>query len=213
MLVDFLDHRTPKDATEATVLGPFYREVAPAIANGGSIALAPSGEPCKVAGRILDPKGRPVAGAVLDVWQTAANGMYEGQEPDQPPFNLRGRLRSDAKGGFSFETVLPVSYPIPHDGPVGKMLKATGRHPYRPAHIHLVISAPGYQTITTQIFVKGDAVFALKDSLVEPFRRRNGRYEMRRDFVLAAEPKPRTRRPARVKRPRTAAARAAGSRP
>ena len=200
MLVDAINHRKPKDATEATVLGPFYRQGAPEIANGGSIVRAPGGSPCSVRGRILDQGGAPIAGAMLDVWQTAANGMYEGQDPDQPAFNLRGRLRSDAQGRFAFETVLPVSYPIPHDGPVGRMLKATRRHPYRPAHLHLVISAPGFETVTTHIFVKGDkylasdAVFAVKELLVEPFRRRNGRYEVRRDFVLVgkrAAPSPR----------------------
>jgi hydroxyquinol 1,2-dioxygenase len=195
MQVDAINHGKPKGATESSVLGPFYREGAPEIAFGGSIVKAPSGEACAVRGRVTGAGGKPIAGAVLDVWQTSASQMYEGQDPDQPAFNLRGRVRTDADGRYAFETVLPVSYPIPHDGPVGKMLKATGRHPFRPAHLHFIVSAPGHEPVTTMVFVKGDkylrsdAVFGVKDSLVTPFRRRKGangaeQYEMEYDFGL-----------------------------
>jgi catechol 1,2-dioxygenase len=208
MLVDAINHGGATGATESTVLGPFYREGAPDIAPGASIARAPhDGAPCSVRGRVLGARGRPLAGALLDVWQTAPNGMYEGQDPGQPPFNLRGHVRTGADGRFAFETVLPVSYPIPDDGPVGQMLKATGRHPYRPAHIHFIVSAPGHESLTTHLFVKGDkyllsdAVFGVKDSLVAPFRRRKGKNgkagcALDYDFRLAPVPAQAKRRAA-----------------
>jgi catechol 1,2-dioxygenase len=212
MQVDAINHRKPKGATESSVLGPFYREGAPEIPFGGSIVKAPSGAACLVSGRVTTTDGKPIAGAVLDVWQTSANQMYEGQDPDQPAFNLRGRLRTNQEGRYAFETVLPVSYPIPYDGPVGRMLKATGRHPFRPAHLHFVISARGYEPVTTMVFVKGDkylgsdAVFGVKDSLVATFRRRKGAngsagYAMAYDFALSP-----ARQPARARRSRRAAA-------
>lgn len=209
MVVDAINHRKPKGATESSVLGPFYREGAPEIPFGGSIVKAPSGAACTVRGQVTGAGGKPIAGAVLDVWQTSANQMYEGQDPGQPPFNLRGRVRTDADGRYAFETVLPVSYPIPYDGPVGQMLKATGRHPFRPAHLHFIVSAPGHEPVTTMVFVKGDkylrsdAVFGVKDSLVAPFRRRKGpngatQYVMEYDFGLktaaAARPRASARR-------------------
>ncbi len=175
MLIDAINHRKPKGATESSVLGPFYREDAPEIAQGQTINLTPDGEPCLVRGHVRTPNGAPIKGAVLDIWQTAANGMYEGQDKDQPAFNLRGKLKTDERGRYEFRTVVPVCYPIPDDGPVGQLLKATGRHPYRPAHIHFIVSAKGYQPIVTQVFadtdayIKSDAVFGVKDSLVVHF--------------------------------------------
>jgi len=177
MLVDAINHRSPGRATETTVIGPFYRDGAPERGLGESIAGDTPGEPTFVSGRVTDLDGKPIAGALLDVWQAAPNGLYETQDPDQPDFNLRGRFRTDAEGRYAFRTVKPASYPIPVDGPVGKMMTALGRQPYRPAHIHLIITAKGYEPLTTHVFVAGDPyldsdpVFVVKSSLVVDFVR------------------------------------------
>src|SRR5690348_4990856 len=136
MLVDAINHRKPDGATESTVLGPFYAEGAPELPHGSDIAHGGPGEPTEVSGRVLTPDGRPIKGAILDVWQTAANALYSTQDPKQDRFNMRGRFRTDDAGAFHFRTVKPVSYPVPTDGPVGTILNAMGRHPMRPAHIH-----------------------------------------------------------------------------
>jgi protocatechuate 3,4-dioxygenase beta subunit len=177
MLVDAITHRVPDGATESTVLGPFYRQGAPDMKPGESIAGATPGEPTLISGRVTDPAGGPIPGALLDVWQAAPNGLYDNQEPGQSSMNLRGRFRTDGEGRYRFRTVKPASYPIPTDGPVGRMLRALGRHPYRPAHVHFIVSAPGYAPLTTHLFVKGDAyldsdaVFAVKNSLIVEFVR------------------------------------------
>lgn len=186
MLIDAINNRKPKGATESSVLGPFYREGAPEIDQGQTINLTPDGEPCVVRGTVRDPKGKPIAGALLDIWQTAANGMYEGQDKNQPSFNLRGRLHTGRDGAYAFKTVVPVCYSIPDDGPVGKLLKVTGRHPFRPAHIHFIVSAKGYKPVVTQVFadtdsyIKSDAVFGVKQSLVVHFDRNDDRAEAKR---------------------------------
>lgn len=178
MLVDAINHRKPDGATESTVLGPFHVDGAPHKQMGDDLSLDGKGEPCFIAGTVTDPEGRPIAGAELDVWQTSAEGFYDVQEPDnQPAMNLRGRFTTDADGKFWFRTVKPSKYPIPSDGPVGKLLDGMGRHPYRPAHIHFIVAADGYESVATHIFVEGDqyldsdAVFGVKDSLVAPFVR------------------------------------------
>lgn len=177
ILVDAIANRKPAGATESSVLGPFWRDGAPELPAGASIALQAVGEPAVVTGRVLDSVGDPVAGAILDVWQTNGNGLYETQDPDQPDMNLRGRFRTDPEGRFMFRTVQPVTYPIPFDGPVGAMLRTMERHPYRPAHIHFIVSADGHAPLVTQVFVEGDeyldsdVVFGVKDSLVGTFRR------------------------------------------
>ena len=183
MLVDAINHRKSEGATESTVFGPFYREGAPDFLLGASIAGSTAGEPVIVSGHVRDTSGTPIAGALLDVWQTAPNGLYDTQDPDQSGMNLRGKFRTDAQGRFEFRTVKPTSYSIPEDGPVGKMLRALGRHPYRPAHIHFIVSAPGFEPVTTHLFVAGDAyldsdvVFGVKDSLVVDFVRHDSREE------------------------------------
>jgi hydroxyquinol 1,2-dioxygenase len=175
MLVDSINHRTSGGATESTVLGPFYREGAPELPMGASISRDGRGEPTVVSGRVLSTEGTPIAGAVLDVWETNENGLYEQQDPAQPEMNLRGRFCSDQEGRYCFVGIKPVSYPIPTDGPAGQLLRALGRHPFRPAHIHVRIFARGFAPITTHLFVKGDpylasdAVFGTKDSLVVDF--------------------------------------------
>lgn len=178
ILVDAMHNRKPPGATESTVEGPFYRPGARAIANGGALTdLEKWGEPTVVQGRVTTPKGEPIPGAVLDIWQTDGRGMYENQDPSQPDMNLRGKVTTDAEGRYAFKTVKPKCYAIPHDGPVGRMLALMGRHPYRPAHIHLMVSAKGFQPVTTQLYdqddpyIDSDAVFGVKASLAVPFRR------------------------------------------
>lgn len=176
MLVETLNgHRAP-GATESTVLGPFHMTESPARQLGDDIDLVGSGEPCVVSGRVLSEDGTPLPGAVLDVWQADADGHYDVQQPDlQPAGNGRGLFTADSEGRFWFRTCVPAPYPIPTDGPVGALLRATGRHPYRPAHIHFIATADGHAPVTTHIFVAGsdyldsDAVFAVKKSLVQDF--------------------------------------------
>jgi protocatechuate 3,4-dioxygenase beta subunit len=135
--------------------------------------------------------GKPIAGAILDVWQTGPNALYDLQEPGKPQSNLRGRFKTDKDGRFHFRTVKPVSYPIPHDGPVGKMLKHIGRHPYRPAHLHFIVTAKGYHPVTTHLFVKGDrylgsdAVFGVKQSLICDYKRHTNAAEAKQRGVKA----------------------------
>jgi catechol 1,2-dioxygenase len=178
MVVDLLNHRKPDGATESTVFGPFHRQGAPEMPPGGNIAhLDKKGPPALVAGRVLDLDGRPIAGALLDVWQAQSSGLYDSQDAALDGLHMRGKFRTDAEGRFLVRTVRPVNYPIPSDGPVGAMLRATGRHPWRPAHIHFVVSAAGYEPVTTHIFDRtdeylgSDAVFAVKDSLICDFVR------------------------------------------
>lgn len=186
MLVDAINHRASEAASESTVLGPFYIPGMPERGYGEDMALT-AGEPALVQGRVLDCAGQPLPGAVLDVWQTAANGMYSGQDADQPSANLRGRYRCDAQGRFAIRTLVPVSYPIPTDGPVGRLLEVSGRHPWRPAHLHFMIAAPGYRQLVTHLFneedpyLDSDAVFGVKDSLRVAYRLRSA------DDPLAAE--------------------------
>ena len=175
MLVDALAHALPAGATETTVLGPFYVPGSPARGYGESIAEAPAGIPAWVHGRVLDLDGAPIAGAELDVWQNGDDRLYAVQDPDAPEEHLRGRFFSREDGTYAFVAVRPVPYTIPDDGPVGRMLAATGRHPWRPAHIHMIVRATGYKSVTTHIFdaespyLDSDAVFAVKPSLVRTF--------------------------------------------
>ena len=138
------------------MLGPFYRAGAEVMPAGSNISRDGRGEPLIVSGRVGDLAREPIEGAVLDIWQTSPGGLYENQDPEQPEMNLRGRFLTDQGGRYCFRTVRPSSYPIPHDGPAGRLLRALGRHPYRPAHIHFIISAEGYAPLTTQLFVSGD---------------------------------------------------------
>jgi hydroxyquinol 1,2-dioxygenase len=141
------------------------------------MAVGAPGEPAYVAGRVLDMQGRPIAGALLDVWQTDGEGFYDAQRPGGNEHYARGKFTTGADGHYGFRTVKPVSYPVPTDGPVGKMLLGMGRHPYRPAHVHVIATAPGYDRVATHVFVAGDdyldsdAVFGVKPSLVVDFKR------------------------------------------
>lgn len=206
MLVDLINHRKPNGATESTVFGPFYTPGAPEMENGGNIARQDDGAACFVSGRVTDLDGTPIKGALLDVWQTSSNGFYDSQDTNQPDFNMRGKFHCDEDGHYRIQTVRPVSYSIPADGPVGKMLQITGRHPNRPAHIHFIVSAQGFEPVTTHLFddtdsyIDSDAVFGVKDALVCKFERHDSREEAARrnvvvpfftvdyDFVLVPAP-------------------------
>ena len=142
MLVIGINHPAPDGATEATVFGPFFVEGAPELANGADLAAGASGRPCLMRGRILRTDGSPVAGAVIDVWQADDHGLYDVQYDDLDSARGRGRLRSEADGRFWFWSVLPVAYPIPSDGPAGELLRAGGRDPMRPAHVHFRVDRP-----------------------------------------------------------------------
>ncbi len=181
MLVDALANPLPSGATESTVLGPFYALGAPRRGYGESMITsddAPPGVPAWVHGRVLNVGGEPVAGAELDVWQNGPDRLYAVQRPEAPEDHLRGRYLAREDGSYALLAVRPVPYTIPDDGPVGAMLAACGRHPWRPAHIHMIVRAEGYRTLTTHIFdaaseyLDSDAVFAVKSSLVRNFESR-----------------------------------------
>jgi catechol 1,2-dioxygenase len=172
MLVDALSNRTPDGATESTVQGPFYVPDAPRRGYGDRIDEVPAGEALWVHGTVRSLDGQPLPGAELDVWQNGDNELYAVQDAEAPEDHLRGRFTARDDGSYGFVTVRPTPYPIPYDGPVGHMLSATGRHPWRPAHIHVIVRAPGYRSLTTHVFdrtsehIDGDAVFAVKPSLL-----------------------------------------------
>lgn len=176
---DLVNNRKPPGVTEYTILGPFYRADAPELPLSANIAGDLSGEATLIRGRVLSPDGSPIANARLEVWQSDAEGFYDLQMPGLEGMLLRGVFHTDAEGQYVFRTIKPAYYPIPDDGPVGQMLAAMGRGPYRPAHIHFMISADGYTSVTTELFVDGDpyldsdAVFGVRESLVVPFTRNN----------------------------------------
>lgn len=197
-LVDLINHSHVGEAdhaTEPTILGPFYVPESPWREFGESmVEYEDGGEPTILRGRVLSESGEPLAGALVDAWQNAATGFYAVQQPDvQPPTNLRGRYLTNDKGEFEIRTVRPVPYPIPADGPVGKLLRGTGRHEWRAAHIHIKVSADGYTPVTTHIFdrqskyLDSDTVFGVKTSLIEDFvPRADGTLLCERDFVLVS---------------------------
>lgn len=162
------------DATEATVFGPFFVEDAPEVPLGGDIAGPAEGEPCWVEGSVRDTDGNPVPGARIEVWEADDEGFYDVQYTDGRTAG-RAHLFSDDDGNYRFWAITPTPYPIPHDGPVGQMLKATGRSPYRASHLHFMVAAPGLRTLVTHIFVRGDdlletdSVFGVKESLIMDF--------------------------------------------
>jgi hydroxyquinol 1,2-dioxygenase len=189
MLVDALANPLPSGATESTVLGPFYVPGSPLRPYGASIAEKAAGTPAWVHGRVVGVAGEPIRGAELDVWQNGDDRLYAVQRPEGPEDHLRGRFTARDDGSYAFLAVRPVPYTIPADGPVGKMLAATGRHPWRPAHIHMIVRAPGYRTLATHIFdgdseyLEADAVFAVKPSLLREFVPRSAEDPGRPDAV------------------------------
>lgn len=176
MQVDAINHRAPEGTTETTVLGPFYVQAAPHLPLGANISGELAGAPLFVDGTVASADGTPLANVTVDVWHADGEGFYDVQQiEDLESFAGRAQFRTGADGKFHFWTIRPVSYPVPHDGPVGDMLKAQGRHPYRPAHVHFMIVAPGHETLITHVFAAGDAyldsdvVFGVKDSIISPY--------------------------------------------
>jgi hydroxyquinol 1,2-dioxygenase len=159
------------------VLGPFYWEGAPDLPRGSNLAEGVKGEPAFYSGRVLGVDGRPLENALLDIWSGDGEGNYDMQIPGEAGMRARGRIRTDAEGRYWFRSIKPTFYPVPTDGPVGHMLRKMGRHPYRPGHIHMIVSAAGHLPVTTHLFVAGsqyldsDAVFGMKESLVAQFDR------------------------------------------
>jgi hydroxyquinol 1,2-dioxygenase len=173
-----INHAAGNGVTESTVLGPFFVAGSPEIEQGGDLAFGAPGEPCWVEGSVRDVDGKPVPGALLEVWEADQDGFYDVQYADTRTA-ARGHLVTGADGGFRFWALTPTPYPIPADGPVGRLLAATGRSPMRAPHLHFMVSAPGFRTLITHIFVEGgslggDSVFGVRESLVKPFVRSDG---------------------------------------
>lgn len=176
MLVDAINHRLPGSATETTVLGPFYVQEPPEMPLGANISPGLDGVPLLVTGSVGSADSPRLPGATVDVWHSDGDGYYDIQQlDDDHGLAMRARLRAAQDGTFHFWTIMPAAYPIPNDGPVGQMLAAQGRHPYRPAHVHFMIAAPEHEQLVTHVFVDGDSyldsdvVFGVKDSLIRPF--------------------------------------------
>jgi hydroxyquinol 1,2-dioxygenase len=177
VLVITLNHPAAQDSVESTVQGPFYWEGAPDLPLGANLAEGVKGEPAFYSGRVLGVDGQPLGNALLDIWSGDGEGNYDMQIPEESGMKARGRIRTNAAGHYWFRSIRPSFYPVPTDGPVGVMLRKMARHPYRPGHIHMIVSAPGYLPVTTHLFVAGsqyldsDAVFGMKESLVAQFER------------------------------------------
>ena len=169
-LVDMLHSK--KEATSSSVLGPFHVSNAPALAVGGDMKKDFGGPTLLVEGQVMDVDGNGIAGATIDLWQTAPNGLYSSQDPDQDIYSLHGLMSPGDDGKYGFTTIKPVEYTVPTDGPVGEILKAAGRHPWRPSHLHYIVKAPGYKTLVTEVFpdddpyLNQDTVFGVRDDLV-----------------------------------------------
>jgi len=196
MLTVAVNNEKPAGCTEATVFGPFYVEGAPHVELGEDVANGAAGVPCLVRGTVRGLDGEPVPGAEIHVWQADAEGRYDVQDPQYDEHKARGVLNADGQGAYHFRSILAEAYPIPDDGPVGDMLKATKRHPWRPAHLHFMIKAPGYETLITHVFRNGDryldsdAVFGVRQSLIADWvKQPDGNYLVEYDFVLNPERK------------------------
>lgn len=191
MLTVAMNNDKPAGCTESTVFGPFYVEGAPAYDLGEDVANGAAGVPCQVRGTVRGLDGEPVPGAEIHVWQADAEGKYDVQREAMKEHQARGVLHADGEGRYHFRSILAEAYPIPDDGPVGDMLRATRRHPWRPAHLHFMIKAPGYETLITHVFRDGDpyldsdAVFGVRQSLIADWvRQPDGNYLVEYDFVL-----------------------------
>src|SRR4051812_13727032 len=205
MMTVAINHKTDPGATEATVLGPFFAHGAKEYGYGGDLreGATMKGEDVWVCGRVLSVDGKPIPNATLDIWQAKADGIYDLQTGGE--FELRGRVKANAKGEYAFKSYKPKFYSIPMDGPVGNLVQRTGNHHMRPAHMHAIVSAPGYEQVITHVFVEGDpyvdndAVFAVKDSLIGKYKKVNDAAEAKKlgmsnpflklnwDFRLSAE--------------------------
>lgn len=177
ILVITINHPSVDGTAESTVLGPYYWEGAPELPNGANLAEGVKGEPTFYSGRVLSEDGTPIANALLDVWSGDGEGTYDMQMEGETGMKARGRIRTDAEGRYWFRSIRPLFYPVPDDGPVGDMLRAMGRHPFRPGHIHMIVSADGHHPVTTHLFAAGseyldsDAVFGVKESLIAGYDR------------------------------------------
>ncbi len=202
-LVELIHDQDRKGATETNLEGPLYVPDPPKRKMGECIGVDPDGDALFMEGRVLDEKGKPLANATVDVWQPDSKGFYDVQDPDQEPGNFRGLFVTDDEGRYAFETVVPLGYNVPASGPSGEVLRALGRHTWRPAHIHFKIHAPGHERLTTMVYVEGakyidsDTTFSVKKAIIDPqFRdseadlKRRGLdkpfYEVSYDFVIRA---------------------------
>jgi catechol 1,2-dioxygenase len=191
-LIETLNHDKPGQPVGFALVGPFFRAEAPFRERGAADLSADTpGARVRISGRVFDCDAKtPIEGAVLDTWQAATDGLYENQEEAQPDYNLRGRYRTDKDGSFELVALMPTSYPIPTDGPVGELLRVAKRPPNRPAHIHFIVSAPGYETLITQVFVRGDpeieldVVFSGSDNMVGDFKKDGDHFRLVYDFPL-----------------------------
>lgn len=172
LLIDSIDHPCPPGATDPTVLGPFHTEEAHEIGHGEGLSHDPDGEPCLCICTVKDQDGKPVDGAKIDIWETDSKGFYDVQYAERDGPDGRAILTSDKDGIFWYKAIVPVPYPIPHDGPVGKLLKQLKRHPYRPSHMHFLFEKDGFDPLVTALYLKddpyenSDAVFGVKESLI-----------------------------------------------
>jgi catechol 1,2-dioxygenase len=191
-LVESLNHDRPGQPVGFALVGPFLRANAPFRDRGAAdFSDDTPGARVRIVGKVYDfDTNVPIEGAILDTWQAASNGLYENQDENQPDYNLRGRYKSDRNGTFDLIAVMPTAYPVPTDGPVGELLRAAKRPPDRPAHIHFIVSAPGYETLVTQIFVKGDpqieedVVFTANEKMVGEFKKQGDHFSLNYDFPL-----------------------------
>lgn len=188
-LVDMIN--SPQGATESSVLGPFHIEDSPELPVGGDLIATNAGDQVVVYGRVNAGDGRPIAGAKLEIWQTADNGLYSNQDVEQSAFNLRCAQTTAADGRYGFSTVRPAPYTVPSDGPVGALLAATGRHPWRPSHLHFIVKADGYQSLVTELFPEDDpyldedAVFGVRESLILRYKKHDNTADLPMNFVAA----------------------------
>ncbi|VCU68688.1 Hydroxyquinol 1,2-dioxygenase [Pigmentiphaga humi] len=191
MLTVAQNNDKPAGCTEATVFGPFHVQGAPHYEPGADISNGARGIPCLVRGTVRGVNGEPVPHAQMDVWQSDEDGLYDVQHAELDHAQARGILHADEQGRYHFRSILAVPYAIPHDGPVGELLEAAGRHPWRPAHLHFMIEAPGYETLITHVFrsddpyLDSDAVFGVRQSLIADWvEQPDGTYLVEYDFVL-----------------------------
>ncbi|CZT47674.1 catechol 1,2-dioxygenase [Rhynchosporium secalis] len=204
LLVDAIDHPKPPASTEGSVLGPFHTHEAETMKNGDLMSQDTEGEPCLVICTVKDVKGNPIEGVKVDIWETDSTGHYDVQHADRNGPDGRCVMKSDKDGVFWFKAIVPVPYPIPHDGPVGQLLKLLNRHPWRPAHMHFMFEKPGWDHLITALYIRGDpyetsdAVFGVKQSLIVEFSPvdakeakeygvKEGSKVLRHDFVLVDE--------------------------
>ncbi|KAI9759697.1 MAG: hypothetical protein M4579_002174 [Chaenotheca gracillima] len=204
LLVDSIDHPKPAHSTEGSVLGPFHSHEAELMPNGTAMSHDPQGEPCLVLCNVKDITGNPIPDVKIDIWETDSSGHYDVQYADREGPDGRGVMKSDADGSFWFNAIKPVPYPIPHDGPVGQLLKLLHRHPYRPSHMHFMFEKEGYDHLITALYLRGDpyetsdAVFGVKDSLIvdldtvdeataKKYDVKPGTALLKRDFILVSE--------------------------